>query len=80
MVLLQRGADMELEQILELKQKGIECTCEYVEPLREYHINFSKGNRHYKKIIPIDETLINTFSKSIISMIILDAESNLLDH
>ena len=79
-IFTERGDYMDNEQLLELKQKGIECYCEYIEPLREYHIVFSKDNRHYKKIIPIDDTLINTFSKSIISMVILEAEVKATHH
>ncbi len=70
---------MDNEHFMELKEKGISCKCEYIEVLREYHITFSKDNKHYKRIIPIDD-MIDYFNKSFITKIILEAEFELLNH
>lgn len=70
---------MDNEYFMELKEKGISCECEYIDTLREYHITFSKDNKHCRKIIPIDD-VIPYFSKSFITKITLEAEFELLNH
>lgn len=70
---------MDNEYFTELNEKGISCKCEYIDELREYHITFSKDNKHCKRIIPIDD-MFYYFSKSIITKITLEAEFELLNH
>ncbi len=70
---------MNEEQLEELRKNGISCKCEYVELLREFHITFTKENKHYRRVIPVDK-LIDYFGKTYVDLIIQEAEYNLLDH
>ncbi len=72
--------DIDKELYKLYKKTGIKSKMVYVEELREYHIEFTKDNRHYKRIIPIDSIFPSIpFPQTYVHNLIEEAE-NVLNH